>query len=91
MLPFSGSISVFSEYRTRKKPTHGCAETNRIADFNRPTQEAEGFTSLKAGYQQKILMIEQDYEHQRRKSLARLASATDAEQRPEYSPWKSSS
>lgn len=65
MLPFSGSISVFSEYRTRKSQLMAVQKQIESQISKLPAQEAEALYQLKAGYQQKILMIEQDYECQR--------------------------
>ncbi|QFG30086.1 hypothetical protein F6476_13215 [Pseudomonas umsongensis] len=65
MLPFSGSISVFSEYRTRKGQLMAIQKQIEAQIARLPGQEAEALYQLKAGYQQKILMIEQDYERQR--------------------------
>lgn len=65
MLPFSGSISVFSEYRTRKSQLMAVQKQIEKQIASLSAQEAEALYQLKASYQQKILQIEQDYERQR--------------------------
>lgn len=65
MLPFSGSISVFSEYRTRKSQLMAVQKQIEAQITKLPAQEAEALYQLKASYQQKIMLIEQDYERQR--------------------------
>lgn len=72
MLPFSGSISVFAEYRTRKSQLMAIQKKIEAQIASLPTQEAEALYQLKASYQQKILMIEEDYEYQR-KEITRQA------------------
>lgn len=65
MLPFSGSISVFSEYRTRKSQLMAVQKQIEAQITKLPAQEAEALYQLKASYQQKIMLIEQDYQRQR--------------------------
>ncbi|WP_445673090.1 hypothetical protein [Pseudomonas inefficax] len=65
MLPFSGSITVFAEYRTRKSQLMDVQKRLEEQIAKLPSQEAEALFQLKAGYQQKLLMIERDYELQR--------------------------
>lgn len=73
MLPFSGSISVFSEYRTRKSQLMAVQRQIEKQITSLPAQEAEALYQLKASYQQKILQIEQDYER-KRQEITRQAS-----------------
>ncbi|WP_240050597.1 hypothetical protein [Pseudomonas mandelii] len=65
MLPFSGSISVFAEYRPRKSQLMAVQKQIETQIASLPTQEAETLFQLKASYQQQILVIERDYERQR--------------------------
>ena len=65
MLPFSGSISVFSEYRARKGQLIAVQKQIEKQIASLPSQEAGALYQLKASYQQKILQIEEDYERQR--------------------------
>lgn len=65
MLPFSGSISVFSEYRARKGQLMAVQKQIEKQIASLPSQEAGALYQLKASYQQKILQIEEDYERQR--------------------------
>lgn len=65
MLPFSGSISVFAEYRTRKNQLIAVQKQIEGQIARLPAQEAEALYQLKASYQQKVLLIEEDYQRQR--------------------------
>jgi hypothetical protein len=65
MLPFSGSISVFAEYRTRKSQLMAVQANIQARITGLPAEEAQAFYQLMASYQQKLLMIEEDYTRQR--------------------------
>lgn len=72
MLPFSGSISVFAEYRTRKSQLMAVQANLQARIASLPEEEARAMYQLKASYQQKLSMIEDDYERQR-KEITRQA------------------
>ncbi|HAS0761678.1 TPA: hypothetical protein I3283_000999 [Enterobacter hormaechei subsp. xiangfangensis] len=65
MLPFSGSISVFAEYRSRKSQLMALQKNLEARISQLPQEEREVLYQLNASYKQKVAQIEEEYALQR--------------------------
>lgn len=78
VLPFSGSISVFSEYRERKSQLMVVQKDLAARIASLPEHEASILYQLNASYQQQVQHIEQEYQCMRSQITGQAAERYEA-------------